>query len=262
MDADAIGWNEAVTPSKHTGANLRFVPPRRRSILLSQLSISAPGGPQPSILRELRRVILAGDAPPNTPIPLNEVAELFGVSRIPVRESLKTLIGEGLVDHRPNLGYTVAQLTAAELREMYIVREVLETAALPIAVELATGADREHIAEINRQLEASLARDDSREYHRLSREFHLSLTRPSRMHRLLHMLESAWNITEPVQPMVHVAGSDRASLHSDHADMLTAFLDGDSAGLLSAAQHHHTRLNSVISTLSNDHGLFADPPSE
>ncbi|OZE93914.1 GntR family transcriptional regulator [Rhodococcus sp. 15-2388-1-1a] len=238
------------------------MPPRRRSILLSQLSISAPGGPQPTILQELRRVILAGDAPPNTPIPLNEVAELFGVSRIPVRESLKTLIGEGLVDHRPNLGYTVAQLTAAELREMYIVREVLETAALPVAVDLATDTDREHLIEVNRQLEASLAQDDSREYHRLSREFHLSLTRPSRMHRLLHMLESAWNITEPVQPMVHVAGSDRASLHSDHAEMLAAFLAGDSAGLLRAAQHHHTRLNSVISTLSNDHGLFADPPSD
>ncbi|MDV8020282.1 GntR family transcriptional regulator [Rhodococcus sp. IEGM 1330] len=235
------------------------MPPRRRSILLSQLSISAPGGPQPSILRELRRVILAGDAPPNTPIPLNEVAELFGVSRIPVRESLKTLIGEGLVDHRPNLGYTVAQLTAAELREMYIVREVLETAALPIAVELATDADREHIIEINRQLEASLARDDSREYHRLSREFHLALTNPSRMHRLLNMLESAWNITEPVQPMVHVAETDRSSLHSDHAEMLSAFLARDSEALLNAAQHHHTRLNSVISTLSNEHGLFADP---
>ena len=247
---------------KHWVANVRPVPPRRRSILLSQLSITAPGSPQPSILRELRRVILAGDAPPNTPIPLNEVAELFGVSRIPVRESLKTLIGEGLVDHRPNLGYTVAQLTAAELREMYIVREVLETAALPVAVELATDADRAHLVEVNRLLEASLASDDSREYHRLSREFHLSLTRPSRMYRLLHMLESAWNITEPIQPMVHVDGSDRTSLHSDHADMLTAFLARDSAGLLRAAQHHHTRLNSVISTLSNDQGLFADPPPE
>ena len=171
---------------------------------------------------------------------------MFGVSRIPVRESLKTLIGEGLVDHRPNLGYRVAQLTAAELREMYIVREVLETAALPIAVEQATDADRAHLIEINRQLEASLTEDDSREYHRLSREFHLSLTRPSRMHRLLHMLESAWNITEPVQPMVHVAGSDRASLHDDHADMIAAFLDRDSDALLRAAQHHHTRLNSVI----------------
>ena len=109
------------------------MPPRRRSVLLAKLSIAEPGGRQPKILDELRRVILSGDAPPNTPVPIDEVAEIFGVSRIPVREALKTLIGEGLVDHRPNLGYTVAQLTSAELHEMYVVREVLETAALATA---------------------------------------------------------------------------------------------------------------------------------
>ena len=89
-----------------------------------------PGRPQQAILDELRRVILDGAVLPGTLIPLAEVADLFGVSQIPVRESLKTLIGEGLVTHRSNFGYTVAQLTAQELREMYIVRETLESAAL------------------------------------------------------------------------------------------------------------------------------------
>lgn len=235
------------------------MPPRRRSILLSRLSISALGGPQEAILKELRRVILAGDAPPNTPIPLDDVADLFGVSRIPVRESLKTLIGEGLVDHRRNLGYTVAQLTAAELREIYIVREVLETAALAISVKSATAADHEHAVEVHRGLELSITEGNPRQYHRLSREFHLALTRPSNMHRLLHMLESAWNITEPVQPMVHIAGSDRESLHNDHAAMLAAFLDRNSPALLAAAEIHHNRLNSVISNFSNAEGLLAEP---
>lgn len=238
------------------------MPPRRRSVLLSQLRIVEPGGRQSTILDELRRVILSGDAPPNTAIPLNEVAEIFGVSRIPVRESLKTLIGERLVDHRPNLGYTVAQLTSAELREMYIVREVLESAALSTAALSATDSDREVAIEASRVLEQSITVDDPREYHRRSREFHMALTRPSRMKRLLHMLESAWNITEPVQPMVHVAGADRASLHSDHAAMLDAFLARDSAKLLEIAQFHSGRLNAVISSITSDSGLLADPLSE
>jgi len=46
-------------------------------------------------------VILAGEAAPGTFIPLDAVAQFFAVSVIPVRESLKTLIGEGLVDHVP-----------------------------------------------------------------------------------------------------------------------------------------------------------------
>ncbi|MDJ0392807.1 GntR family transcriptional regulator [Rhodococcus sp. G-MC3] len=236
------------------------MPPRRRSVLLALLSIDAPGGSQLTILDELKRVILSGDAPPGTPIPLNEVAEIFGVSRIPVRESLKTLIGEGLVDHRPNLGYTVAQLTSAELHEMYIVREVLESAALARAVELATDEDRQRAIEANQLLEQSITADDPREYHRQSREFHMSLTRPSHMKRLLHMLDSAWNITEPIQPMVHVAGSDRETLHSDHRKMLEAFLTRDTATLLDIALEHHSRLNTVISSIPTDTGLLAQSP--
>ena len=70
-----------------------------------------------AILDELRRVILEGTVAPGTPIPLAEVADLFGVSRIPVRESLKTLIGEGLVTHRSNFGYTVAQAMTQVLKQ-------------------------------------------------------------------------------------------------------------------------------------------------
>src|SRR6478672_12736499 len=105
----------------------------RRSALIARLRGDLgelTGSGQQVILDELRRVILDGDAPPGTVIPVDEVAELFGVSRIPVRESLKTLIGEGLVDHLPRAGYTVARLTLAELSELYIVRGVLERAAL------------------------------------------------------------------------------------------------------------------------------------
>ena len=141
------------------------MPPRRRSVLLTQLVIDAPGSPQQTILDELRRVILSGSAPPGTPIPLGDVADVFGVSRIPVRESLKTLVGESLVDHRHQFGYTVAQLTPAELREMYIVRETLESAALAVAVEQATEEDHEHAVEVNSRLEIALRYDDSQSYH-------------------------------------------------------------------------------------------------
>lgn len=103
----------------------------RRSVLIARLRGDLgelAGCGQQVILDELRRVILDGDAPPGTAIPVDEVAELFGVSRIPVRESLKTLIGEGLVEHRPRSGYTVAQLTLSELHEIYVLRGVLEQA--------------------------------------------------------------------------------------------------------------------------------------
>ena len=205
---------------------------------------------------ELRRVILDGAVPPGTPIPVGDVADLFGVSAIPVRESLKTLSGEGLVQHRLNAGYAVAQLTVAELAEMYIVRETLESAALAAAVGLATDEDCEHVTEVHRLLEIAVQQDDPQTYHRQSREFHIGLTRPSRMLRLMHMLESAWNITEPVQVMVHVEHADRARLHEDHEDMLDAFVSKDIDRLLAVAAVHHQRLNTVVATLPPGSGLI------
>lgn len=209
------------------------------------------------ILGELRRVILDGAAPPCTVIPLREVAELFGVSHIPVREALKTLIGEGLVTHQPHGGYAVAQLTPNELREMYIVRETLETASLAAAARNATAADRAQLLELNSLLEQAIRDDDPVAYHRRSRDFHVALTKPSRMFRLLHMLESAWNVTEPVQSMVHIGRADRVRLHTDHALMLDAFMARDVDRLLLAAEQHHSRLATVITTLPTDTGLLA-----
>lgn len=247
-----------VTGARNIGGLLwPVMRPHRRSALLEQLMADPASPSQQAVLGELRRAILDGGVPPGTPIPLAEVAEVFGVSQIPVREALKTLIGEGLVAHRRNAGYSVALLTAQELREMYIVRETLESASLMVAVANASEADRAAAIEVNRLLEQAIAADDAVAYHRQSRNFHAALTRPSRMYRLLHMLEAAWNVTEPVQSMVHVGPTDRADLHVDHREMLDAFLVGDPERLVAASEAHAVRLNAVIATLPTDTGLLA-----
>jgi DNA-binding GntR family transcriptional regulator len=234
------------------------MPDRRHSAWAFKLAVHRGGVAQKAIVDELRRVILDGAVPPGTSIPVSEVADIFGVSPIPVRESLKTLTGEGLVSHQTNVGYTVAQLTASELAEMYIVRETLESAALAAAVVRATDADRAHVEQSNRLLEDAVAEDDPHAYHRQSRIFHMGLARPSGMLRLIHMLESAWNITEPVQVMVHVEHVHRARLHEDHGEMLDAFLARDVDRLLAASAAHHRLLNEVVATLPAEAGLIAD----
>lgn len=231
----------------------------RRSILLDRLRPHHPGQPQQLILDEIRRVILEGGAPPGTPIPLSEVATLFGVSPIPVREALKTLVGENLVAHRPNVGYVVAQLTRRELAEIYLVRGVLEAAALRAAVEEATAEDIDRAAAAHRALESLQTDWDQRSYHLQSRQFHLALILPCRMRRLLRMFESAWNVTEPFQPMRWLPGAQRALLHDEHTQMLAAFTARDTDRLLEIAGHHHERLERVIAVLPERAGLLADP---
>ncbi|WP_433046601.1 GntR family transcriptional regulator [Dactylosporangium sp. CS-033363] len=233
--------------------------PRRRSALVARLAGRAGRTPG-AIVDDLRACILDGEVPPGSAIPVDAVAAAFGVSRIPVREALMTLIGEGLVDHRPNLGYRVAKLTLEEFAEIYLVREALETAALRIALGQARAEDDERAMAAHAALEAAVRAGDGRAYHRESRGFHLALIRPCRMRRLLHMLGTAWNMTEPLQPMTHLGPADRELLHRDHAAMLAAFTARDPDALIAACAVHHGRLQSYIARLPRDTGLFADSP--
>ncbi|MEO3939357.1 GntR family transcriptional regulator [Dermatophilaceae bacterium Soc4.6] len=219
-----------------------------QSGLIERLVSVSPGQPcgQQEILQELRRVILTGDAPPGTSIPLEAVAQFFAVSVIPVRESLKTLIGEGLVDHVPRGGYRVAQLTRDELREFYVIREVLEAAGLRSAVARANAADDAAAVAIHEALAAELVAEDYRAYHRDSRRFHLALLKPSGMQRLLHMFELAWNVTDPAQPMAAVSTVDRERMYADHSAMLAAFVARDADELVRRSRKHYKRLERAV----------------
>jgi DNA-binding GntR family transcriptional regulator len=226
-----------------------MIQPRRQSGIVSLLVRQGQYASGPEVLSELRRVIASGAVPPGSPIPLDEVAAFFGVSLIPVREALKTLLGEGLLEHQPRLGYTVTELSSAELDELYVVRGALEAAALGAAVRQASPADHARAAAVHQQLAAAVATGDLAGFQRASRDFHETLLAPCRMPRLLHMLDIAWNVTEPVQTMMRVSDEERLEMRADHQAMLDAFVARDAGALRSAAEAHHERLTVCIARI-------------
>lgn len=216
------------------------------SPLMAILSTGGQGSSQQAILIELRQAILSGEVAPGAPVKVDDVAEIFGVSRIPIRECLKTLIGEGLVDHQPRAGYFVARLTVPEFRELYVVRSALEIAALSAAIDLAD-SDEHHQAEVVLDaLHEAITNRDYRAYQRDSRRFHMALANPCRMPRLLHMIELVWNITEPVQLMAHVDERERSHLHREHREMLVAFVDRNLDRLLAVTRQHLNLLEDSV----------------
>ena len=110
------------------------------------------GGSQDEVLAELRRVLVSGRVRPGTLLPLDQIAAAFGVSRTPVREALKTLLGEGLIRHNHRGGYIVHAPGREEFVELYTIRSALERAALEIAVPQAGEAERQALrASLERQ---------------------------------------------------------------------------------------------------------------
>lgn len=222
---------------------------RRGSGIVSLLvrNDSYVSGPQ--VLSELRRVIASGQVPPGSPLPLDDVAAFFGVSLIPVREALKTLLGEGLLEHQPRLGYTVTALSPAELDELYVVRGALEAAAVEAAVRNATVADHARVHAVHEAMADAVSAADVTGFQRASREFHEALLAPCRMPRLLHMLDIAWNLTEPVQTMMRATEAERVAMQQDHEEMLEAFTARDVERMVAAARAHHERLTACIARL-------------
>jgi len=92
------------------------------------------------ILKHLGNAIVTGALDEGAPIRQDEVAELFKVSQIPVRETLKQLKAEGFVTFQRNCGAIVASLTESEIAKIFEVRAVLESNAIGLSVPNMTDA--------------------------------------------------------------------------------------------------------------------------
>ena len=93
-------------------------------------SVVSEGDPadaaQQTLLERIRSLVLSGDYEPGAALSEVRLADHFAVSRTPVREALKQLQGEGLVDIRPKVGTFVRRMTRREIVEMFELKEILE----------------------------------------------------------------------------------------------------------------------------------------
>jgi DNA-binding GntR family transcriptional regulator len=125
------------------------------------------------IVEQLRQAILAGDIAPGEHIRQQEIAERFGVSRLPVREALRILEAEGLTEHETNKGARVCRLDMQELQVVYQIRERLEPLALIQSMPHLGAAD---LAALRAAHDAICANSDLNAFLALDREFHRAAT--------------------------------------------------------------------------------------
>ncbi len=115
---------------------------------------------QELVLASVRRAILQGILEPGTRLRQEELAEVFGTSRIPIREALRALEYEGLVTSEPHRGFTVSALHADDVEEVYDLRSVLETHAVRLALPLLTDEDLEDLENLFRVMQSAESPDE------------------------------------------------------------------------------------------------------
>jgi DNA-binding GntR family transcriptional regulator len=139
------------------------------------------------VYRELRRSIIMGHRKPGERLSLEELTSTYGAGVTPLRDALQMLSQEGLVTIRPRSGYFVERINLKELRELFEVREILETAA----VERAAARITEDFLQQLEHVHAGYTGDDDESYDRYTdenRRFHFLIAEASGNHELAEML--------------------------------------------------------------------------
>lgn len=111
------------------------------------------------VLEELRSRILSGSIAPGSPLRQEALAEELGVSRIPVREAIRLLSSEGLVDVQPHKGAFVSMLSKDEVQEFFDLRQRLEPWLLHEAVPALTESALERARRIVATMDTAVAED-------------------------------------------------------------------------------------------------------
>lgn len=142
-----------------------------------------------AVLR-LRREILSGRTDPGERLVEEQLTRRLGISRAPLREALRRLAEQGLVEHVPRRGVRVATLSDGDVRELYEVRDVLERHAIGTALPLARDTDLAGLrAALDEMSEATKA-GDRLQIAEAHRRFHVAVVALAGNSQLTSMYES------------------------------------------------------------------------
>ncbi len=192
---------------------------------------------------ELRRGILAGVYVPGERLVEDKLAERYGVSRNPVREALRVLQSEGLVEVTPRKGATVTRLSHAEAREIIELRASLEGLCARLAARRRSNPLSTQIRGVVAQGEAAASRGDIDTVRLMNDEYHALVAKAGANRYLEDFVRSLRARTHWLFVGTDVERT-RASWR-EHAAILIAIDDGDQelAGLL--ASRHVTNAGGV-----------------
>jgi DNA-binding GntR family transcriptional regulator len=155
----------------------RKQPGRRRGVAsLQWRALRVPRmGLHEQAAKKLRALIVRGDLLPGEPLLEVSMSEALGISRTPLREALKQLAAEGLVELRLNRGAVVANLRREELTELFEAVSGIERCAAELAAYRMTASDIERLEALQKRIERHRDRGELRDYFEANQQIHSTI---------------------------------------------------------------------------------------
>lgn len=208
-----------------------------------------PPTTQAAVLSELRTLISTGELRPGEPIVQLTLASRLGVSRVPLREALKVLEGEGQVKYSPHKGYSLIELSYTELVGAYDLRKLLETRAVRRGVEMMTDPALKAIQDAQVQLERAYVDGDRAEMAIHNYDFHFRILENCGDTYLVRLIGMLWNWTNAYRSVYYNSEDNTALVVAEHRAILEALRRGDVELVVEALDDHRAHTVAALGML-------------
>lgn len=191
-----------------------------------------------AIVTRLRDMIIEGTLAPGTRILESQVGEQLGVSRTPLREALKFLASEGLVELVPARGAIVKRFTAKDVRDMLLVIKSLEELAGRLACEAASDADIAAVRVLHDRMLDRYRLGDRLEYYKLNQAIHSAIVALADNAALANVHSLVQSRLKRIRFIGHEGPEKWSAAVTEHEEMMVALEARDAPALSEALGRH------------------------
>lgn len=210
-----------------------------------------------NIYRALRERILRNELVPGSRLVLRDIANQYETSDIPVREALRMLERDGLVEMIPYRGARVTGLTAREIEETYFIRGHLESIATGLAATRITPAELDGLAVLMAQMRGAVDAQDGPGFSDLNREFHRTIVAACGNEMLRELTMDIWRRHSGFQRVFRMIPERLATSQAEHEEIMAALRARDAERAARLALSHKLSVGDTVSRLVAPH-----PPPE
>ena len=194
------------------------------------------------VYESVREQIIDGRYTPGFRLVLSTLADQYEVSTVPVREAIRRLEAEGLVEYQHNVGAMVTQINLDDYRDSMVALAYLEGAATAMAACNISDSDFEACTELNRKMRVvtEAAHFDPVEYRKLNTEFHRALCAPCENQRILALMATETDRVEIIRRSSFKFNAERSMRSIEQHDHLLALIrDGADENAIELYARNH-----------------------
>ncbi len=198
------------------------------------------------VYEELKRQILVGEIAPGTRMMEVELAEEMGVSRTPIREAIRKLEKEGLVNIEPRRGAYASEISVKDMVDVLEVRQDLEGMAAALAARKVTDEEKQAFVKVNSDYEEAIKNGNTEEIIRCDELFHQLIVSYSGNKTLNQLLSQVQELALRFRYIYYDDFSRYEKMPREHEHIEEAILSGDAEKARIVAEEHVSKLKEFV----------------